>query len=77
MPVFYFPGTAALLLRSRTWMSDVAITNWLRNYGSGGHSDGQPFWVNSTRPGNHHHYRIQATAGGFHITPVRMSATAR
>jgi hypothetical protein len=76
MPAFYFPGTAALLLRSRTWMSDVAITNWLRNYGPGGCSQGEPFWVNSTHPGNHH-YRVQATAGGFRIRTVRMSATAR
>ena len=74
--MFHFPGTAAILLRTHTWMSDIAIENWLRNYGRGGHSDGQPFWVKSTRPGNHH-YRVQATAGGFRIRAIRMPATAR
>lgn len=69
--MFHFPGTAAILLRTHTWMSDVAITNWLRNYGQGGHSDGQPFWVKSTRPGNHH-YRVRAVGGGFYISATRM-----
>jgi hypothetical protein len=73
LPSFYFPATAAIMLRACTYMSDVAITNWLRNYGPRGHSDGQPFWIKSTRPGNHH-YRVQAGNGGFYIAPTRMPA---
>jgi hypothetical protein len=68
--VFHFPGTAALMLRTCTWMSDVAIANWLRSYGPGGHSEGQPFWIKSTRPGNHH-YRLRAVGGGFFISACR------
>lgn len=72
MPAFYFPATAALLLRSRTWMPDIAIANWLRNYGHGGHSDGLPVWVKSTLPGSHH-YRLQAGDGGFWVTSGPLS----
>jgi hypothetical protein len=65
--VFYFPGTAALLLRTRTYMSDIAIACWLRNYGA----SGQPFTVKSTRPGNHH-YAVRPSDGGFYISVTRM-----
>ena len=63
MPAFYFPATAALLLRTRTWMSDIAIVNALRNYGR----DGQQFWIKSVTPGNHHYHFIPA-GGGWRVT---------
>jgi hypothetical protein len=63
MPAFYFPATAALLLRTRTWMSDIAITNALRNYGAWG----QDWWIKSTRPGNDH-YHFTPVHGGWRVT---------
>jgi len=66
--MFHFPATAAILLRTHTWMGETAIANWLRNYGRGGHSEGQPFWVMSTHG---HHYRVRAVGGGFFISATR------
>lgn len=74
-PMFMFPATAVILLRTRTWMSDVAITCWLRNYGAGGHSAGQPFWVNTRRPTGFH-YEVRVARGGFLVTPCAMRGPA-
>jgi len=57
-----FPATAAILLRERTWLSDIAIENWLRNYGRGGHSEGHPLWVN-TRDGSGAMYKFRYVSG--------------
>jgi hypothetical protein len=65
---FYFPGTAAILLRTHTWLSDVAITNALRNYGR----DRQQWWIKSRQPGNHHYHFIPAD-GGWRITAGPLS----
>jgi hypothetical protein len=62
MFAFYFPATAAILLRTHTWMSDIAIVNALRNYGR----DGQQFWIKSRQPGNHHYHFVPA-AGGWRV----------
>lgn len=72
-PVFYFPATAAMLLRADSWMGDVAIGCWLRAYGEGGHSAGQPVVVKSRRPDSHH-YRLQAGDGGFYVTSGPLSS---
>ena len=69
MPVFYFPATAALLLRTRTYMSETAIANAIRNYGQ----SGEPFWIKSVRPGNDH-YRVTPARNGFYITAGPLSA---
>jgi hypothetical protein len=69
MPMFLLPATAGIMLRSRTWMSDVAIANALRNYGA----SGEPFTVKSTRPGNHH-YLVRPVRGGFYVTSGPLSA---
>ena len=63
MPPFYFPATAALLLRTRTWMSDIAIGNALRNYAAWD----QEWWIKSTRPGNDHYHFIPVP-GGWQVT---------
>jgi hypothetical protein len=65
---FMFPATAAILLRERTWMPDVAIASWLRNYGK----SGERFFIQTTRPGNDH-YLVQPAPGGFCIVPCRMA----
>jgi hypothetical protein len=67
MLAFYLPATAAIFLRSHTWMSDVAITVCLRNYSA----SGQPFTILSTRPGNSHYY-VRPARGGFLIGPTAM-----
>jgi len=64
---FMFPGTAAIMLGQHTWMSDIAITNWLRNYGR----SGERFFVKSVKPGNHH-YLVTPVKGGFCVVPCRM-----
>jgi hypothetical protein len=64
---FHFPGTTALLLRTHTSMSDVAIANWLRNYSA----SGQDFTIKSDRPGNHHYY-VRPAEGGFYIAATRL-----
>lgn len=71
-PMFLFPGTAALMLAEHTFMSRVAIANSLRNYGRGGHSEGQPFWIKSVRPGNHH-YRFAYVNGGWLVRATRLN----
>ena len=63
-----FPATAAILLRERTWMSDTAIANWLRNYGRGGHSEGHPLWVSTVRGGQ---YRFRYVNGLWRFTLER------
>jgi hypothetical protein len=68
--MFHFPATAALFLRSRTYMSDVCIANTIRNR----MADREEFWIKSTRPGNHH-YRVTPTDGGFRILVTRMGNT--
>lgn len=68
MSGFLFPATAALMLREHTYMSDIAITLWLRNYGA----SGDIFYIKSVKSGNHH-YRVVPVPGGFKITPCKMS----
>ena len=63
MPVFYFPATAGLLLRTQTYLSDIAVSTCLRNYGR----SGQQSWVKSRQPGSHHYYARPAD-GGFYVT---------
>jgi hypothetical protein len=67
--MFLFPATAAILLRTYTYMPEIAITNWLRNYGR----SGEQFWVNTTRPG-HQQYHVRPGNGGFYITAVKLPA---
>jgi len=63
MPPFYFPGTAALLLRTHTWMSDIAIANALRNYGA----RKEPWWILTRRP-DHRSYKFMPAAGGWFVS---------
>jgi hypothetical protein len=65
---FVFPAAAALLLREHTWMSDVAITNWLRNYGA----SGEDFWIKSRKPDNHHFHFIPSQ-GGWRVISGRLN----
>jgi hypothetical protein len=67
--VFYFPGTLALLLRTDSWLSDIAVGTCLRNYGR----SGQQFWVKSRQSDSHHYYVLPA-GGGFYVTagPLNM-----
>ena len=69
MPSFYFPATLALLLRDRTWLSDIAIRSALRNYGA----SGQQFWVKSRQAGSHH-YCVMPAGGGFYVSAGPLSA---
>lgn len=62
MPAFYFPATLALLLRTDSWLSDIAIGTCLHNYGA----SGQQFWIKSRRPGNHHYY-VRPAGNGFYV----------
>ena len=66
-PMFLFPATAAIMLRARTFMTDTAVTNCLRNYGA----SGQDFTIKSDRPGNHHYY-VRPAAGGFYVTETQL-----
>jgi len=65
-----FPGTAAILLSERSWISQIGIENWLRNYGRNGHSEGFPFWViDSAHIGNQ--FKFQYVNGMWKVTPSR------
>ena len=64
-----FPASAAILLRKCTWMSDIAITNWLRNYGKGGHSEGVPLRIVTSTPGLT--YRFRYVNGVWRFTEIR------
>jgi hypothetical protein len=67
--MFMFPGTAALLLREHTWLSEVAIASWLHHYAHA--CEGEGFTVKSRQPGNHH-YHVAAAPGGFRVRAVRL-----
>lgn len=69
MPAFYFPATLALLLRSQTWLGEIAIMSTLRNF----RRPGSQFWVKSRQPGNHHYY-VRPADGGFYVTAGPLSA---
>jgi hypothetical protein len=70
MPVFLYPATFATLMRERTYMSEVAISNTIRRR----LVDGECFTVKTTRVGNDH-YRVWPVPGkGFRVLPWKLSA---
>ncbi len=68
--MFYFPATAAIMLKTHTYMSDIAIASTIRRR----MADREPFWIKSTKPGNHHYHDIP-TDGGFQFLTCRMGNT--
>lgn len=66
--MFMHPGTTAIFLREKTWMSDVAITNWLRNYAESGDS----FIVKDRKVGVNSHYALWPVPGGWHVMPWKL-----
>ena len=67
MPSFMFPATAALMLRSHTWASPIALDNALRNYAR----DGQEWWILSSRP-DHRHWHMVPARGGWLVSLVSL-----
>lgn len=61
-----FTATLAILLGQRTFMSSIGITNQLRNFGPGDHSEGHPWWI-MTRNGDH--YRVRYLNGMWRVFP--------
>jgi hypothetical protein len=69
MGSFMFPGTAALMLRTQTWLSDIAIECALRRYSV----PGAVFFIKDRRPGPTY-YRVEGASGGFRFAPVVLGA---
>jgi hypothetical protein len=70
MTQFMFPATLATLLRSRTYMGEIAIASTVKRR----LADGEAFTILTTRGGNDH-YRVWPVPGkGFRVRPWKLSA---